>query len=224
MKQLIRNIIRVSIVSILIIACAVLCVFSFTVYPYTLRNTIFPPRFNLSSWVNTSNCPVCSHEPVDPPHLLNISTGKLSEIRIYPRTTPTESNDISPPNTPDGLYGVMTTIHGVGFSGYATPDNGHAEITVDTNYWDPCNPYVTSSILCNDCLNKLQELDPVSNHVFIDLFNSHDGIVTYYDIKPNSEFTIRHYTVSVNQIDSYNKLNIEINSNYFTGGDSLDTQ
>ena len=139
-------------------------------------------------------CVLCDNHAYHVPCVLKLSTGQYGELQIY-------DND---PGYPGKLSDEQTLDEGV-FYHIANGATASRAAKLRTNYAHVEKNYeqIDPSLYCFDCRVTLAQT-AVEGFVVLDLLDPDAAVV--YEIKDGVEYTIRDYTVTIedsNQFDGY---------------------
>lgn len=181
-------------------------------YPYPFQARPDPAGLDVVSTIDKSNCRLCGFFPIEAPCLFNTSTGEVSTLSIYP-TDP--SNDLAIKEPDRDVYGYAHMTGNKIFTSFSMPDDDKSYITFNVDQFGTYEPTITKEYVCQDCLNKINHLNPHSNLVIADTLFSRESIIYVYDILPKTTLSIRHYTIIFEQVDNYNRIHTTVTSSYF---------
>ena len=180
-------------------------------YPYPFQARPDPSERSVVSSIDPSGCQLCGSPAYEAPCLFNTENGKCYELRIYPPAHGKDPSVISKPSD-DSTYGYVSVLAGSAYYGIAIPDENEANISFYTEKLTAYDPNKVKNFVCQECLNKLNKLNPHSYLVFVDLIHTTSNSIPMLDILPNTEFDIRHYHIEMGKVDDYNRLTSFITS------------
>ena len=174
-----------------------------------------------SANVAPDGCVVCGYVPLNAPCILDTTDGALCAVEVYP-PHPNICNAVWEPADERG-YGycwLTSGLLGKG-GGISMPDNNEALFDIKAEALTTYMPKRADIYLCQDCLDKLNQLPMSNNFAIVDLYGLADDKVEFYVLTPDSDFWLRHYHIFVAR-DERGGLDIRVESTYFEGGKELD--
>lgn len=165
----------------------------------------------------TDSCIICDYVETNHPCVVNLITGKMGEIVLYD----TRLLDRTQINASKTEYGVMRSGAAASAHFFSFPDEHWADISIQREYLFKYSAEVAERYLCEDCIEKVRELSPKTNFIFVDLYDK-DNIAMYRLEDADDGISIRHYSITMDQKTPYS-VKMKMISTFFTeNGSELD--
>lgn len=171
--------------------------------------------------VSPEDCVICGRWPLNGPCIVNTLNGDVWEVQVFP-PHPNISNAIQ--EIEEGKdYGICWLLSGLNYkgTGIALPDDGEAWLSIKVDIITAYTPALASRYFCQNCLDKLNDLQLPNNLVVADIYGLAEGWVEYYALTLESSFDVRHYTFRVAEALE-GRVDIILSSSYYEGGKLLD--
>lgn len=184
---------------------------------YQLRYFSNLPIYTGDAPEPTGTCIICDYVETNHPCVVNLITGKMGEIVLYD----TRLLDRTQINASKTEYGVMRSGAAASAHFYSFPDEHWADISIQREYLFKYSEDIAERYLCETCMEKVRELSPETNFIFVDLYDR-DNIAMYRLEDADNGISIRHYNIIMERKSQYS-VKMKMTSTFFTGnGSELD--